>query len=217
MNTAQAYDLWSASYDTVVNPTRDLEAAAIRAALGGRVFNSVLELGCGTGKNTVWLADNAARVTASDFSVEMMRQARERVLSENVAFLQLDVRADWPFHDSAFDLVACSLILEHVEDLRPVFQKAARSLETGGLFYVGELHPFKQYSGSKARFETEDGLRVLECFNHHLSDFVCSAVDAGFEVFEIREWFDDGNSQGIPRILSMLFKKAPPFPNLCEL
>ncbi len=42
--------------------------------------------------------------------------------------------------------------------------------------YIGELHPFKQYAGSKARFNTEAGEQVVNCYNHHITDFTDAAI-----------------------------------------
>jgi hypothetical protein len=59
METKQAYNLWASQYDTDNNKTRDLEAQALRISLAGIPFNNCLEIGCGTGKNTVWLMEKA--------------------------------------------------------------------------------------------------------------------------------------------------------------
>ena len=55
MNIREAYNHWSAQYDTNMNPTRDLEGVALREMLADLSFKQVLEIGCGTGKNTAWL------------------------------------------------------------------------------------------------------------------------------------------------------------------
>lgn len=60
----------------------------------GRVGGRVLELGCGTGKNTGWLAERAERLVACDFSTAMMEKARERVAG--VEFYLCDIRGEWP-------------------------------------------------------------------------------------------------------------------------
>jgi hypothetical protein len=80
-------------------------------------------------------------------------------------------------------------------------------LQKEGFLYIGELHPFKQYQGSKARFETNDGIQVVECYNHHISDFTSAAERNGLTLLHLREYFDDGNHNSLPRIISMLFKK----------
>ena len=199
------YYEWSATYDTVANPTRDLEKRACESLLGQHSFERVLELGGGTGKNTAWLAERSREVVSVDLSSEMQAVARKKVTAANVEFRIGDVTAAWNF-GNVFDLITCSLILEHVEDLRHIFSEAARVLIPGGRFYVCELHPFKQYKGSKARFESKEGLKVVECFTHHISDYTNAALISGFSIERIDEWFDGYDRSTVPRLLSLLFR-----------
>jgi ubiquinone/menaquinone biosynthesis C-methylase UbiE len=208
MDTRSAYDNWSSQYDTNINRTRDLEAIALRETLSIIQFSNCLEIGCGTGKNTAWLIDQAAHVTAVDFSGEMLAKAKEKITSSKVNFKQADILQPWNFADRRYDLVSFSLVLEHIEDLDPIFKKTANAITPGGYVYIGELHPFKQYSGSKARFETEAGEQVVSCFDHHLSDFTRAGKDNGFDVIDINEYFDDGDRKNIPRIITILLKKS---------
>lgn len=207
MKNKEAYSTWSATYDIVLNKTRDLEAVAIRKTLSGVAFSAAVELGCGTGKNTEWLSIKANRITAIDFSDAMLKKAREKITMKQVSFIQADITKEWSFIKSDFDLVTCSLILEHIRDIDFVFSEASKALKTGGYFYVGELHPFKQYEGSKARFETAKGVFELECFIHHASDYFESAGKNGFRCIQLNEWFDENDRTTTPRILSFLFQK----------
>jgi len=208
MSTQQLYNQWSATYDTVENKTRDLEKIACETVLSDLKFDRVVELGGGTGKNTSWLADRAGHVLSVDFSDEMQTVARSKVKASNVEFRQGDVRHEWAFADVAVDLITCSLILEHVEDLDFVFRQAFKFLKSGGSFYLCELHPFKQYEGSKARFENEDGLQVTECFQHHVTDYTDAATANGFAIGRIDEWFDDNDRTATPRLISFLFART---------
>src|SRR5450432_382264 len=172
MDIRKAYDTWASQYDTDNNKTRDLEAQALRASLANIPLDSVLEIGCGTGKNTEWLIEKAKRVTAIDLSNEMLARARQKITSNRVQFKQADITAEWTFRESLYDLVSFSLVLEHIDQLDPTFKKASASLKPRGHIYIGELHPFKQYGGTKARFDTEEGRQTVACFDHHLSDFI---------------------------------------------
>lgn len=207
MNTKQAYNIWSKQYDTNINKTRDLEAIALRKVLENIHFNSCLEIGCGTGKNTEWLITKAKQITAVDLSDEMLAKAKEKISSDNVQFIQADITFDWTFSKMQFELVTFSLVLEHIQSLEHIFQEVSKSLVKGGFVYIGELHPFKQYEGSKARFETEDGIQVVECFNHNISDFLDTAKKHNLELTDIAEYFDENDRSTIPRILTLLFQK----------
>jgi hypothetical protein len=87
------------------------------------------------------------------------------------------------------------------------FKKLAKVTATGSQVYIGELHPFKQYAGSKARFETETGTQILTCFNHHVTDFLQAATASGFQLIQLEEQFDEGDRSQLPRILNLLFEK----------
>jgi ubiquinone/menaquinone biosynthesis C-methylase UbiE len=207
MDPRQAYDQWASQYDTNLNRTRDLEAQALRETLASIPFNNCLEIGCGTGKNTIWLAEQAKQVTAVDLSYEMLAKARVKVTDPHVQFVQADITAPWKFRTQLFDLISFSLVLEHIEDLGNIFRESADSLNSGGYVYMGELHPGKQYAGTKARFDTETGRQVVECFTHHLSDFMGAAHAHGLQLLELNEYFDNNNRTAIPRILILLFQK----------
>ncbi|UII32348.1 class I SAM-dependent methyltransferase [Fulvivirga ulvae] len=208
MNNQEGYNTWAATYDTVINKTRDLEAKVLRKTLADRKFAHILEAGCGTGKNTSWLASLTSNLTAFDLSEEMMNKARQKVNNTHVSFRQADLTQSWPPLAQPADLIVSSLVLEHIEDLDFIFKEASAALENNGLFYICELHPFKQYSGSKARFETNEGLVVLDCFTHHISDYIKAAVKHGFTLQEIDEWFDEDSAKELPRLVSFVFRKV---------
>ena len=88
MNVKEAYNNWASQYDTNLNKTRDLEARSLRSMLMGITFDNCLEIGCGTGKNTVWLVEKAKKVTAVDLSEEMLAKARQKVGSPKAGFIQ---------------------------------------------------------------------------------------------------------------------------------
>jgi ubiquinone/menaquinone biosynthesis C-methylase UbiE len=207
MDIANAYNSWSSQYDNNDNKTRDLEALSLEKILQGKSFKHCLEVGCGTGKNTAWLLTICDQITAIDLSNGMLDIAKNKIKSDKVNFTEGDITKDWTFAKDTYDLVTFSLMLEHIEYLDAVFQKLAKVSEKGTQVYIGELHPFKQYAGSKARFETESGTQVLTCFNHHVTDFIQAANASGFQLLKIEEQFDDADRSQIPRILNLLFEK----------
>lgn len=208
MNVKDAYNIWSEQYDTNVNRTRDLEAISLRQNLKEQKFEYCLEIGCGTGKNTEWLVTVANNVLAIDLSEDMLSKAKLKIRAQNVKFVQADINSEWSFTDgNKYDLATFSLVLEHIENLDLIFQKLNEVIRSGGIIYIGELHPFKQYNGSKARFETSNGIQIVNCFNHNISDFVNSARKYNFQLIDINEYFDDDNKNSIPRILTLIFKK----------
>ncbi|WP_315815388.1 class I SAM-dependent methyltransferase [Paraflavitalea speifideaquila] len=74
-------------------------------------------------KNTEWLIKKAQEVTAVDLSEEMLAVAKVKINSPNVQFIQADITTPWTFTKGQYDIVGFSLVLEHIEQLGPVFEK----------------------------------------------------------------------------------------------
>ena len=207
MSIEKAYNIWANQYDTNENRTRDLYKKSTIETLNKYDFESVLELGCGTSKNTKWLLNKAKRIIGLDFSQEMLNKAKEKIASDKVVFKKADLNEDWEIDNNYADLITSSLTLEHIENLDHIFGQANLKLKKNGLFFISELHPFKQYSGSKAKYETESGTKELEVYIHHVSEYIDDAKNNGFEFVEMKEWFDENNENGLPRLISFVFKK----------
>lgn len=207
MSIQKAYNSWSEIYDSNDNKTRDLDKKATISVLSEYSFKKVLELGCGTGKNTEFLLSKAKEITAVDFSEGMLAKAKTKFPSDNIKFVQADITKPWNFTDETFDVLTCNLILEHIENLDFIFHEAFQKLNIGGKYFICELHPFKQYTGTKARYETEEGVEELEVYMHHLTDFTENALKNSFKLVSVKEWFDEPNETGLPRLISFVFEK----------
>lgn len=76
-----------------------------------------LEVGCGTGISTLWLAKHGREAVALDYtqeSVELVRMAAEH-LGLNVIVYQCDATDALPFEEGQFDYIFQSGLLEHFE------------------------------------------------------------------------------------------------------
>ncbi len=207
---ATTYSMWSSTYDTDRNLTRDLDAQVTARFVGGLHFGSLLEIGCGTGKNTQVLAQHSGHVLALDVSPGMLAVARQKVQMPHVQFQQADLAQPWPCADAAVDAVVGNLVLEHIADLGFVFGEAARVLRPGGTLFLCELHPFKQYLGSKARFQHGDTTHVLPAFVHHTSQFVAAGSAAGLRLRDLGEWWHQEDTEAPPRLISFVFDRPTP-------
>ena len=207
MSIEKAYNIWASQYDSNLNLTRDLDKKCTIETLKNLDFKNVLELGCGTGKNTEWLLNKAERIIGLDFSQEMLHKAKAKIFDKRVLFKKADLTKDWEIENNFVDLITASLTLEHIENLDHIFSQANLKLKKNGLFFISELHPFKQYSGSKAKYETENGVKELEVYVHHISEYIDTAKNNGFQLIELKEWFDESSENEIPRLISFVFKK----------
>lgn len=206
---ARAYDRWSSSYDADRNLTRDLDAAVVRRAPLGIEGADVLELGCGTGKNTEWLAASARSVLALDFSPGMIARARARLPgASHVRFVEHDITLRWPVPDASVDVAMGNLVLEHVADLAPVFAEAARVLRPDGRLWLCELHPERQRRGGQAHFTAADSGETVrvDAYRHTVSEYVNGGIAAGLVLRGLGEWLENDAEEGAPpRLLSVLF------------
>jgi SAM-dependent methyltransferase len=106
-----------------------------------------------------------------------------------------------PLHfvaDASMDLVICPLVLEYVEDWRPVLRELHRVLAPGGHLVVSVQHPFSDYTyfESRAYFDTElvsaewrgFGGRVrVPCYRRSLTETLQPFLDAGFALERVLE------------------------------
>jgi ubiquinone/menaquinone biosynthesis C-methylase UbiE len=204
-----AYNEWSHTYDSDPNETRDLDHLVLGRFLQDLSFESIIEIGCGTGKNTAILAHIGGRVQALDFSERMLARAKEKLAEHsNVAFSVADISRPWPCAERSANLVVCNLVLEHVPELSSVFSQAARALVPGGWFSVTELHPFRQYQGGVANYRRGDETARIPAFVHHISDFLDAACNVGFSLKTLREWWHEKDQGKPPRLISFLFERA---------
>jgi demethylmenaquinone methyltransferase/2-methoxy-6-polyprenyl-1,4-benzoquinol methylase len=98
----------------------------------------LLEVGCGTGKTTGWLARAVApgKVQAVDFSPEMIARARAKGIDAD--FACLDVCAG-PWDANRYDVVLCFHSFPHFRDQAAALQNLARALKPKGRLLVMHL------------------------------------------------------------------------------
>lgn len=100
----------------------------------------VLDMGCGAGDMSRWLADNgAALVTGMDISERMLGAAAEQP-HERVTYVRSSAE-DSSFDPDSFDLVISTLMLHYVEDVSPIFKKIYTWLRQGGRYVFSMEHP----------------------------------------------------------------------------
>jgi malonyl-CoA O-methyltransferase len=186
------YDRWAAVYDHDGNPLQALEEPVVRAALGDVRGLAVLDLGCGTGRHSLWLAAAGAAVTAVDFSEGMLAEARRKPGAGAVRFVAHDLHRPLPFA-AEFDRVVSGLVLEHLRELGGFFAEARRVLRPGGRAVVSAMHPAMFLRGTQARFtDPATGERVMPgSLPHSIGAFVMAAVRAGFRLTDVEELAPD--------------------------
>ncbi|HXM35232.1 MAG TPA: class I SAM-dependent methyltransferase [Pyrinomonadaceae bacterium] len=165
-----AYEVWHDQYDVdedTDTPWHKLVKSHLlpeRDLLGKRV----LEIGCGRGGFSCWLASHSERpaeIVAADFAVTAVEKgeafATKRGLS-GMTWQVCDIQAI-PHADATFDTVISCETIEHVPEPRCAILELARVLKPGGRLllttpnYLGPMGLYRGYLRLMGRRFTEEG------------------------------------------------------------
>lgn len=123
-----------------------------------------LEIGCGAGQNSVFLAKQGARCVAIDISGEQLAHGRRLALAENVDIdfrcLSMDAMGD----PGRFDLIHSTYALPFSAAPQQVIAAAAAMLKPGGTFLLTTAHPL--YAGEWLEVDDdEEGMFLPDYFS----------------------------------------------------
>jgi len=98
----------------------------------------VLDLGCGLGQASIWLARNGAMVTGVDISEASIRKAQTHAGKAGLNITFKVGNADELNYDSEYDIVFCRGFLHHLPDVRKSLSRYRRYLGEEGLIIAQE-------------------------------------------------------------------------------
>jgi SAM-dependent methyltransferase len=205
----RGYDLWASSYDATPNPLVALDRKHTLDFLKPAPGERVLDAGCGTGAHLGAIASSGALPAGLDFSFGMLRVARAAVPGSHLA--QADLNRTFPVKRKSFDAVLCSLVSEHLSDLKTFFREARAVIRSGGRFVFSAFHPEIARAGVEANFEHEGTEYRLGAEPYTIDDYMGRIKDAGFRDLRASEFSVDeemiatipkaGKYQGRPLLL----------------
>jgi SAM-dependent methyltransferase len=137
---------------------------------------SLLEVGAGTGQDSLYFKDHGVSVVATDLSAEMVARCRVKgVEAYAMDFLQLN------FPSQSFDAAYAFNCLLHVPnaDLPDVLAAIRKVLKPGGLFYAG-LYGGESFEGVLP----DDSHDPPRFFSFRTDDQMRSFVEPYFEVLD---------------------------------
>jgi ubiquinone/menaquinone biosynthesis C-methylase UbiE len=162
---AHFYNLVAEEYsDGERHPTTDaFKQAEERITAGylvGKRFRAALDLGCGDG-NFLYNV-TAGQKTGVDGSVEMIRRHHQRL--PEASFLLADCQRPLPLAPSAFDVIHCSFLLDHLTDADACLRDMRRLVADDGIVLLALYSPESfQDGGDVLRYRTASG-RVLPVY-----------------------------------------------------
>ncbi|HLI70669.1 MAG TPA: class I SAM-dependent methyltransferase [Ktedonobacteraceae bacterium] len=138
----------------------------------------LLEIGAGTGADSLFFQKNGLHVTCTDLSPAMVELCRAKGLEAHVMdFLSLN------FPPASFDAIYAMNCLLHVptQTLPAVLEKLRSLLRPGGLFFLGV------YGGNEQEgIHENDWHKPRRFFAHHTDEFMQQAVAPFFELVSFK-------------------------------
>lgn len=158
------YNRLATEYDERIpgsGPADELFTATESAFLLDRVQpgEHVLDIGCGTGRFTVPMAESGAQVSGLDLSQGMLDVLGAKLSDKGLkADLRQGDMSRMPFPDNSFDVVTSMLALMHVPlaDRPAVFREVSRVLKPGGRMLLGVKNGIFERLFTGDRFATVD-------------------------------------------------------------
>lgn len=182
--------------------------------LGDVKDQRVLDIACGTGIFTRYLARQGAHVAGIDLSMKMLNKAIEFEKKQplGIAYHHCTATRINMSDDRSFNAVTCNMSLMDIPDFEEVFSEANRVLKDRGRFVFSILHPcfctpgagwirrglFSKWGDKRLYwrvdhyFERRSGKGVFDqalnvYFHRTLGDYVNGLIHHGFIIKEIDE------------------------------
>lgn len=149
-------------------------------------LEAVADLACGTGRTGVWLKEHGVHfLDGVDLTEAMLQQAHAKGIYRSLSLADL---RQTPFSAHSYDLVSVGLADDHLPELVPLYQEAARLVRPQGYLVLLGYHPFFQLSGIPTTFEQPTGeLITIEGYVHLFSEHVQAASACGWLLRELYE------------------------------
>ena len=148
----------------------------------------VLELGCGTGIFSAMIAGRVKHLTATDFSLEMLEQAKKRLGGYANVETRMEDACHTSFADDSFSAVLAVNLLHHAHEPAAVVRECRRVLKPGGRAVVIECagHGTSPWPWIRAALDYLRRRDRASEDHHHLSsdDLVALITDAGLAARE---------------------------------
>jgi ubiquinone/menaquinone biosynthesis C-methylase UbiE len=189
VDVREGYDLWAPTYDKAPNPLFQVEERIMSELIGNVQGKQVLDIGCGTGRYCVLLAERGASVVGIDSSPKMLEQARQKMTPTCQFVVRYGTAEEITFSDNHFDLVISALTLGHLQDPEPALKEAARVLRNDSQMVISDFHPYWIVSGHNySEFFDNNGRQYcIPIYPHLIEDYWYIFKRIGLHLDDIRE------------------------------
>ena len=138
-------------------------------------FRTVLDIGCGAGTISLYIASKGYNVLGIDISqtaIDACRESKQQLGLKKVFFETYDFPSNYP--KGKFDFIICSEVIEHINDDDKAFEIMSSKLKRGGililttpsknapLFRMGLLNTFERNVGHVRRYNLKEMLKKVK-------------------------------------------------------
>ena len=132
--------------------------------------SQVLVLGCGEGRNAVWLAQKGFEVTAVDASGKAIEKTQELMSDANVLVRTIKSDfADWEPEDDRYEAVVMTYVHMSPELRKQTHAKAVRALDPGGYIFLEAFTP-EQLQHDTGGPKSREKLYTEEIIQHDFAE-----------------------------------------------
>ena len=141
--------------------------------VGSKLKGNILEIGCGVGKTTHFLAEkyDKIKITAVDYDKEQIKVANKNKKYKNIKF-ELGDATSLNFKKNSFDCVIETNVFHHIKDYQKAIREVRRVLKNNGVFYLIDVS--KYFLGPIATFFLESAFTR--------QDFINNLENNGFKI-----------------------------------
>jgi SAM-dependent methyltransferase len=191
LSVQEGYTVWAATYDErKLGSLMDYPLFERLRTVTWEQVEAAADLACGTGRTGAWLKEHGVRhLDGVDLTEAMLAYARARGIYRHLWLADL---RQTPLRAHSYDLVSVGLADEHLPEVLPLYQEAARLTRPQGFLVLLGYHPFFQLSGVPTTFEQRTGeLVTIEGYVHLFSEHVQAASACGWVLRELYECLID--------------------------
>lgn len=186
---AQAYDMWSTTYDD--------QPDNLMLALDEEIFSKLLEsislenktvadIGCGTGRHWQKIIDKMpAILTGYDVSEGMLKKLQQKFPGAVTHQISNNLFTDLPA--ASVDVIVSTLTIAHLENLDESLEAWFRILRPNGDIIITDFHPAALANGGKRTFQKGSKQVTVKNFIHPVESIKQTGYRHGFYVVQEEE------------------------------
>lgn len=187
-NNEITYDLWLDKYMDILEKSKD---------------TSIIDLGCGSGNDSVYLNERNYKVISCDYSTEALNIIKKNIKNSNI--VEMDLTREFPFEDAMAEIIIADLSLHYFNDdtTKNILNEIKRVLKYEGYliarintiddvnFNAGngkeiERHFYLTKDGYKRFFDYDDVKKYFGVFEiENIEETVINRYGADKKCFEV--------------------------------